>query len=202
MSPESVSLDKDSSEKVLDTKKPVIMEAAIHLFSEKGIKATTVKDIARKADVAEGTLYRHWKGKKELAQEIFYENMKRFKEELEERLEGTVGTKNKLRKAIVGIYVFAGKDPLLYKFLILSSHYELRGMLSRTPKPLEVIIEIVREGVVSGDLKPIELPLAGAIIVGTITKLSDFKRMGVLEKDLDAYIDPVTEILWNALKAG
>ncbi|MCB7129414.1 MAG: hypothetical protein J3T61_07745, partial [Candidatus Brocadiales bacterium] len=94
------------------------------------------------------------------------------------------------------------KDPLLYKFLILSSHYELRGMLSRTPKPLEVIIGIVREGIVSGELKPIELPLAGAIIVGTITKLSDFKRMGVLEKDLDAYIDPVTEILWNALKAG
>ncbi len=200
MSTEGVSIEKHSKEKVVDTKRPVIIEAAIRLFSEKGIKATTVKEIAREADVAEGTLYCHWKSKDELAEEIFLEKMKRFKEDLEKELHGVVGTKNKLRKAIVAFYAFADREPLLYKFLILTSHYELRKLLPKTPKPLEVIGGIVAEGIVAGDLKPIELPFAGAIIVGTITKLSDFNRMGVIMKDLDEYIDPVTDILWDALK--
>ncbi|MFQ5863082.1 MAG: TetR/AcrR family transcriptional regulator [Candidatus Brocadiales bacterium] len=197
MRTESATLSKD---KVLETKKPAIIDAAIRLFSEKGIKATTVRDIAREAGVAEGTLYRHWKGKEELAQELFYDNKKRFKEELEDALRGVSGTKNKLRRAIVAFYAFAQREPLLYKFLILSSHYELRMLLPRTPKPLEVIIGIVKEGIEAGELKKIELPFAGAIIVGAITKLSDFKRMGVIEKELEEYIDPVTEFLWEALK--
>jgi len=162
---ESVSLSKDT--KVLETKKPAIVEAAIRLFSEKGIRATT---------------------------------MKRFKQDLEKKLHGVTGTKNRLKHAIIAFYAFAHREPLLYKFLILSSHYELRTLLPKTPKPLEVIVEIVREGIVSGELKQIELPFAGAMIAGAITKLSDFKRMGVLEKELDAYIDPVTDFLWDALK--
>lgn len=198
MRTEGVSLNKD---KVPETKRPAIIDAAIRLFSEKGIKATTIKDIAREADVAEGTLYRHWKGKEELAQELFYNNMKRFKEELEGALRGVSGTKNKLKQAIVAFYAFAQREPLLYKFLILSSHYELRELLPRTPKPLEVIMGIVREGIEAGELKQIELPFAGAIIVGTITKLSDFKRMGLIQGELEEYIDPVTEVLWKALKA-
>lgn len=198
MRAESVPLNKD---KALETKRPAIIDAAIRLFSEKGIKATTIKDIAREAGVAEGTLYRHWKGKEELAQELFYDNMKHFKEELERELKDVTGTKNRLRRAIVAFYAFALKEPLLYKFLILSSHYELRELLPRTPKPLEVIMGIVREGIEAGELKQIELPFAGAIIVGTITKLSDFKRMGVIQGELKEYIDPVTEILWKALKA-
>lgn len=201
MSTEGVSLSKDTKDKALETKKPAIIEAAIRLFSEKGIKATTVKDISREAGVAEGTLYCHWKSKDELAQEIFYDNMKRFKQDLKNELHEVTGTKNKLKHAIVAFYAFANREPLLYKFLILSSHYELRALLPKTPKPLEVIVEIVREGIVSGELKKIELPFAGAMIVGAITKLSDFKRMGVLEKELDAYIDPVTDFLWEALKA-
>ncbi|MFQ5957685.1 MAG: TetR/AcrR family transcriptional regulator [Candidatus Brocadiales bacterium] len=197
MCAQTVPLSKD---KALETKKPAIIDAAIRLFSEKGIKATTVKDIAREAGVAEGTLYRHWKGKEELAQELFYDNMKHFKQELEKELRGVTGTKNKLRRAIVAFYAYAQKEPLLYKFLILSSHYELRTLLPRTPKPLEVIVGIIREGIEAGELKEIELPFAGAIIVGAITKLSDFKRMGVIEKELEEYIDPVTEFLWEALK--
>ncbi len=197
MHTESMRLNKDG---ILETKKPAIVDAAIRLFSEKGIKATTIKEIAKEAGVAEGTLYRHWKGKDELAQELFFSNMKCFKQELEKGLHGVTGTKNKLRRAIVAFYEFAQREPLLYKFLILSSHYELRALLPRTPKPLEVIMGIVKEGIEAGELKPIELPFAGAIIVGAITKLSDFKRMGVIEKELEEYVDPVTDFLWEALK--
>ncbi|MED4957819.1 TetR/AcrR family transcriptional regulator [Paenibacillus macerans] len=43
-----------------------ILEAAIEIFSEKGFAATSTSEIARKAGVAEGTIFKHYKTKKDL----------------------------------------------------------------------------------------------------------------------------------------
>jgi AcrR family transcriptional regulator len=43
-----------------------ILEAAIDTFSEKGFAASSTSEIAKKAGVAEGTIFRHYKTKKEL----------------------------------------------------------------------------------------------------------------------------------------
>lgn len=46
-----------------------IVEAARNLFAEKGFDRTTTAEIARKAGISEGTIYRHFKSKKELLME-------------------------------------------------------------------------------------------------------------------------------------
>jgi AcrR family transcriptional regulator len=43
-----------------------ILEAAIEIFSEKGYAATSTSEIAQRAGVAEGTIFRHYKTKKDL----------------------------------------------------------------------------------------------------------------------------------------
>ena len=43
-----------------------IVQAAVEIFSEKGYAATSTSEIAQKAGVAEGTIFRHYKTKKEL----------------------------------------------------------------------------------------------------------------------------------------
>jgi AcrR family transcriptional regulator len=47
-----------------------ILQAAIEIFSEKGYAATSTSEIAKKAGVAEGTIFRHYKTKKELLMSI------------------------------------------------------------------------------------------------------------------------------------
>src|SRR6476660_1497028 len=54
-----------------DTKRPDIERAALQLFVTRGLRGTTVRDIAARAGVAEGTLYRHWRSKRELARTLF-----------------------------------------------------------------------------------------------------------------------------------
>ena len=46
-----------------------IVEAARSLFAEKGFDRTTTADIARKARISEGTIYRHFNSKKDLLKE-------------------------------------------------------------------------------------------------------------------------------------
>ena len=43
-----------------------ILTAATEMFAEKGFAATSTREIAKKAGVAEGTIFRHYKTKKEL----------------------------------------------------------------------------------------------------------------------------------------
>lgn len=50
----------------LTEKQKKILVAAIESFSEKGYAATSTNEIARKAGVAEGTIFRHYKTKKDL----------------------------------------------------------------------------------------------------------------------------------------
>lgn len=47
-------------------KQAKILEAAIDIFAEKGFAAASTSEIAQKAGVAEGTIFRHYKTKKEL----------------------------------------------------------------------------------------------------------------------------------------
>ncbi|WNS77678.1 TetR/AcrR family transcriptional regulator [Bacillus sp. DTU_2020_1000418_1_SI_GHA_SEK_038] len=55
----------DDEKELTDKQKKIIL-AAIDSFSEKGYAATSTSEIAKKAGVAEGTIFRHYKTKKDL----------------------------------------------------------------------------------------------------------------------------------------
>ena len=47
------------------------MKAALELFKKKGLEGTTTKEISKKADIAEGTLFNYFKTKEDLALYFF-----------------------------------------------------------------------------------------------------------------------------------
>jgi AcrR family transcriptional regulator len=50
--------------------KQKLIEAALQLFSQKGVKESTVKEIAKKAGVTEGLIYHYFSSKEELLQSV------------------------------------------------------------------------------------------------------------------------------------
>ena len=54
-----------------ENKKSLILHTAIEIIYEKGFNATTTAEIAKKAGVAEGTIFRHYKTKKDILLNIF-----------------------------------------------------------------------------------------------------------------------------------
>jgi AcrR family transcriptional regulator len=62
----------------MSEKQQKILAAAIDIFSEKGYAASSTNEIAKKAGVAEGTIFRHYKTKKELLLAIVTPTMAKF----------------------------------------------------------------------------------------------------------------------------
>ena len=94
--------------------KELIEKMALRLFVERGITETTIRHIASAANIAEGTMYRHFSSKKDLAWEIFSKNFLGFSRELE-RIQGAEkGVKNKLDKTIRFICAYFDEDPILF----------------------------------------------------------------------------------------
>ncbi len=61
---------EEQFEKMREATREKIREAAVYLFARKGLEATGVSDIARRAGVSTGLLYRHYRSKDELFVEI------------------------------------------------------------------------------------------------------------------------------------
>src|SRR5690348_11182547 len=55
-----------SQEQLVATRRKQILAAALHVFSEQGFHRATVKDVARAAGVADGTIYIYFANKTEL----------------------------------------------------------------------------------------------------------------------------------------
>lgn len=68
----------DTEGNVISEKQQKILTAAIDTFSEKGYAASSTSEIAKKAGVAEGTIFRHYKTKKELLLAIVTPTMAKF----------------------------------------------------------------------------------------------------------------------------
>ena len=57
--------------KQADLTRQRLVRAALELFTAQGYHPTTTPAIARKAGIAEGTIYRHFKGKQQLLNELY-----------------------------------------------------------------------------------------------------------------------------------
>ncbi len=77
-----------------------IIEAATRVFAEKGFFKATVSDVARAAEVAEGTIYLYFKNKDDLLISIFESSMDMFIREMEQELAGVSDVKERLRRLI------------------------------------------------------------------------------------------------------
>jgi len=58
-------------QQLIEARKNQILDAATHVFSEKGFHATTTRDIAKTAGISEGTIYNYFGGKLEVLLGIF-----------------------------------------------------------------------------------------------------------------------------------
>ena len=91
--------------------KALIDDIALRLFVEKGVTATTIKDIATTAGIAEGTIYCHYDSKQELAWELFAKNIMELAVNLDRCQQEHQALKDKMAAFINLCYSFFDAKP-------------------------------------------------------------------------------------------
>jgi len=91
---------KSAAERLQSDKYQKIIQAATHVFASKGFYNSKVSDIAREADVADGTIYLYFKNKDDILISIFEYSMDTFISSVEQTLAGLKDPIEKLNRFI------------------------------------------------------------------------------------------------------
>lgn len=182
------------------TKLPKVMRASIHLFVDKGIDGTTIKDIAKAAGVAEGALYRHFRSKEELAWHLFSTHLNQFTVELMGKALEENDPRKRVEIFVRECFTAFEEDRDLFTYLILSEHQELKRFPIDYKHPGHVVLKIIEEGQKTGHIRSMDPYILGSLVLGGIIRICVTRMYGSITNDLREHIAEVTEALWTLLK--
>ncbi len=152
------------------TKRDAICETALELFAEKGIEATTTREIAEKAGAAEGTLYRHFDGKDDLAQWLYQRCAHQLEETLNEAAEYASSPPARLEALVRGVFNFYASKPASCTYLLSARQSGLRedDADEALPLPLRRFADALDAGMQDGTFRDAPAPLMAGWILAMV----------------------------------
>ncbi|MCA0171113.1 TetR/AcrR family transcriptional regulator [Bacillus sp. RAR_GA_16] len=197
----------------LTEKQKRIVKAAVEMFQEKGFSASSTSEIARRAGVAEGTIFRHYRTKKDLLLAIVTPVMSHLVapfivKDLDKVLKSDYEHYEDFLRAVVkNRQTFIRKHLPIVKILIqeIPFHEELRTQfIEHIAKDLfdrfeKVIIHFQKKG------ELIEIPPSSAIRLSITAILGFFLARYIMipehEWEDDKEIELTVQFILNGLKA-
>jgi len=150
------------------SQRSTIVNAALRCFAEQGYDATRVKHIADKAGVAESALYRHFRSKEAIAQQLYAEFLGRYAERLKQLAETVEPPQRKLRALVALILDTYRTDTDAFVFVVLNTNRQLTKMPEGTVYPLDIIESIIAEAQTAGVVRDGQTNRLAAILLGIV----------------------------------
>jgi AcrR family transcriptional regulator len=179
--------------------KELIARTALLLFVEKGITETTIRDIASAAGIAEGTLYRHYESKDQLAWELFSTNYLAFARELDRLQQDYDNLRDKLAAMIRQFCAFFDRDPVLFSYLLLAQHAQLKKVTPEMQTAVTVLQKVIARGMARGEVPEMEVELAAAMVLGVVLEVAVFKAYDRITQDLSHLSETLITACWRVL---
>ncbi|MBA2320524.1 MAG: TetR/AcrR family transcriptional regulator [Deltaproteobacteria bacterium] len=136
----------------------MITDAAIDVFAERGFHQARVSDIARRAGVADGTIYLYFKNKEDLLLSVFEEKMDVLLAGLREALSGTDDPVERVRRFAIFHFQQVRENRATAEVLQVELRLSNKFLKEYRPEKLWAYLNvfggIVREGQASGVFRP------------------------------------------------
>lgn len=180
--------------------KEMIDEAALRLFVEKGIAETTIRDIAAAAGIAEGTLYRHYLSKEDLAWALFSKNFTAFAVELDQLQRKQDTLKARIDAMIRHYCTFFDRDPILFSYLLLELHGQLRKVTPDMPNAVTVLRSVIGEGMARGEIPKKDREIAASMVLGVVLQVAVSKAYGRTKQSMTSLADAIVAAALRVLE--
>ena len=178
---------------------------ATELFRERGFHATSMQDLAEALGLNRGSLYHYIAAKDDLLWKIVSDALDRLEECVRPELDGTGSGEARVRRAIAAHLHFAASN--LNELSLLQ--IELRSL---PPERLRALVErrdayeahwrrAIAEGIVDGSFRPLDVRLAGFIVLSTCNWFTQWYRPdGPLA--VEELADTLADLLVGGLRAS
>lgn len=190
-----------------ELKRQKIIQTALELFASKGFYNTTIPDIASALKMSVGNMYNYFTSKDTLAKEIIKFISAHLGAKLREINEAELSTREKTRKIVETYFSVAASHPEMidYFLRIYLSVREVftdgcEGMICVNEFVTEIMIYF-EEGVACGDLRDQDFFSAFALFMGYLGGMVFLKGEDILPKELDMYVDDISQNIYKALSA-
>lgn len=176
-----------------------VERAALTLFVARGVTETTTREIAMAASIAEGTIYRHFPSKEQLALDLFLRHHRALAEALAGAAQQAQGLRHQI-DAIVRCYcAWADDDWTLFAYHLLTQHMFLAMVPEGTPNPVDVVREVIVKAMSAGEIPSRDADLAAAAAIGTVMQPATYKLYGRFEGPLSTHASFFAEAAWAVL---
>ena len=176
-----------------------IERAALTLFVARGVTETTTKEIAMAASIAEGTIYRYFPSKEQLALELFLRHHKALAEALSTAQRSPKGLRAKI-EAIIRCYCeWADRDWTLFAYHLLNQHSFLIQVPDDTPNPVNVVREVIGQAMKTGEIPRRNIDLAAASAIGVVLQAATYKVYGRFTGTLTTHVRFFADAAWAVL---
>ncbi|GGA46798.1 TetR family transcriptional regulator [Kroppenstedtia guangzhouensis] len=188
-----------------------IFQSAVEVFAHSGFERAKMDEIARRAGVAKGTIYYHFKGKEELFVALMNDGMERIMDQLRRRMEVTEDPVHQLEGLLEGLVEYLYHNGTFAKLLISESwgsierQHEFRARLREL---VELIEDVLGRGGARGCFLPVKghdtaVAIFGAASVAVLQDLfRDPDEKPAPEERIGEMADHLKQLIYKGVVAS
>lgn len=181
------------------SKKDKILKEATKLITQEGINGSPMSQIAKKAGVAVGTIYHHFKSKEEIINEIYVSIRKKVGDVIIESSKNIVDLKKEFKSVSLAIYVYYVNNPIEYSFLNQLEHSPIitKESHAESEKYFAPIFESYQNAIELGVFINMDLMLMGMLTYNNIITLVELSiKAGNISPEI---VDQAIEFSWRGI---
>ena len=184
-----------------------IIEAALEAFSEYGYHDCPVSKIARRANVADGTIYLYFANKEEVLISVFREKINQMIHEMELNTRHCENAWKKIETLVRYHISVLGDNPVMANFFQIQLRQSSPKIRSGIAAPLKKFYRLIESFVIEGQQdgtidKKVNPNIARKVIFGSIDEVVSCWVLSRRRYDVKGLIDDTIYIIGRALRTS
>ncbi|MEQ9319378.1 MAG: TetR/AcrR family transcriptional regulator [Polyangiaceae bacterium] len=182
-------------------RRQAVLDAALDLFAERGFNGTAVPEIAKRARVGAGTVYRYFESKEAIVNTLYRLHKQALTSGILAQLDPTLPAREQFRVYWQGMAAFARNHPKAFRFLELHHHGpylddESRALEQQVIAIARTTFEHLREQQI---VKDVPAGVVMAIVHGAFVGMIKAKDDDYLDLTPHA-LDAAEQCVWEAVR--
>lgn len=180
---------------LVNTKEKIIF-GAVQMFVERGVPETTTREIALCAGVAEGSIYRYFPSKEELAWQIFRDYHQRLAKCLKQSIKDKNTLMDRISCLVACFFNMADEDWLMFRYYLTAQHMYMQKIDESEATPYEVITSVIYQSS-EDEMLDKKVKITAAMAMGAVHQIALNKLYGRIDGPLSIYLKEVAETVYQ-----